>query len=151
MDVRELIYKESWVSKNWCFQTVVLEKTLESLLDSKEIKLVNHKGDRPWIFIGRTNAEAEAPVLWAPEVKSRLIGKHWLNGHDSEQILGYSEGQGSLACCSLWGHKEPDRTWWLNSNNPEVFNMFPYICLQIGIRFRFSLLTRPLRWFWVLL
>ena len=106
------------------FQTVVLEKTLESPLDCKEIKPVNPKGNQPWIFIGRTDAKAEAPILWLPEVKSQLIGKdpdigkdwrqeekgaaedemvgwhHWLNGHEFEQTQGDGEGQGSLACCS---------------------------------------------------
>ena len=71
----ELDHKEDWVLKNWYFWTVVLEKTLESSLDSKEIKLINHKGNQPWIFIERTNAEAEAPILWPPDAKSRLIGK----------------------------------------------------------------------------
>ena len=71
----ELDHKEDWVLKNWYFWTVVLEKTLESSLDSKEIKLINHKGNQPWIFIERTNAEAEAPILWPPDTKSRLIGK----------------------------------------------------------------------------
>ena len=68
-----LDYKEGWVSKNWYFQNVVLEKTLESLLDSKEIKPVNPKGNQPWIFIGRTDVEAKTPILWPPDVKSRLI------------------------------------------------------------------------------
>ena len=71
----ELDHKESWVPKNWCFWTVVLEKTLESLLDNKEIKLVNPKGHQSWIFIGGTYAEAEAPVLWRPDAKSQLFGK----------------------------------------------------------------------------
>ena len=130
----ELDYKEGWVPKNWRFQTVGLEKTLESPLDCKEIKPVNPKGNQPWIFIGRTDAEAEAPILWPRDGKSQLIGKdpeagkdwgqqekgvikdevvgwhHWLNGHDIEQTLGDSEGQGSLACCSLWGHRESDTT-----------------------------------------
>ena len=75
MDVREWEYKESWVQKNWCFWTVVLEKTLESPLDCKEIQPVNPKGDQSWIFIGRTDAEAETPILWSPDVKSRLSGK----------------------------------------------------------------------------
>ena len=116
----ELDYKEGWVPENWCFPTVVLEKTLESPLDSKEIKPVNSKGNRPWIFIGRTNAEAEALILWPPVAKSQLIGKdpdagkdwgqeeegakdgemvrwhHWLNGHEFEQALGEGEGQGEL-------------------------------------------------------
>ena len=124
--------------KNWCFWTVVLEKTLESPLDCKEIKSVSPKGNQPWKFIGRTNAEAEAPRLWPPDAKSRLIGKdpdsgkdwgqeekgvaedemvgwhHWLNAYEFEQTLGDSGGQGSLACCSPWGHKELDTTEWLN-------------------------------------
>ena len=129
----ELDYKEDWALKNWCFPTVVLEKTLESLWDSKEIKPVNPKGNQLWIFIGRTDAEAEAPILWPPYVKSWLIGKdlcweslraeekrvtkyqmvgwdHQLNGHEFEQTPGDSDGQGSLACCSSWGHKESDTT-----------------------------------------
>ena len=118
------------------------EDSWESLglpLDYKEIKLVNPKGDQPWIFIGRTDAEAEALTLWSPDVKSRLIWKdpdagkdwkqekkgmtegelvgwhHWLNGHEFEQASGVGDGQGSFACCSPWGHKESDLTKWLNS------------------------------------
>ena len=118
----ELDHKEGWVPENWCFSTVVLEKTLQSTLDCKEIKPVNPKGNQSWIFIGRTHTEA--PILWPPDAKSQLIrkgtnvGKVWkqeekgmtedkkvgwhhrLNGHESEQALGDSEGQGSLACCS---------------------------------------------------
>ena len=125
----ELDYKESWVLKNWCFWTVVLEKTLESPLDSKDIQPVHPKGNQSWIFIGRTDAEAETPILWPPNVKNWLIGKdpdvrkdwrqeekgmtedemfgwhHWLNGHEFEQGLGAGDGQGSLACCSPWGCK----------------------------------------------
>ena len=71
----ELDHKGGWAPKNWWFWTVVLEKTLESALDSKEIKAVNPKGNQPWIFIGRTDAEAEAPILWPPDVKNWLIGK----------------------------------------------------------------------------
>ena len=71
----ELDYKASWASKNWCFWTVVLEKTLESPLDCKEIQPVNPKGNQPWIFIGNTDAEAETPILWPPDVKNWLIGK----------------------------------------------------------------------------
>ena len=127
-----LDYKESWVPKNWCFWTVVLEKTLESPLDCKEIKPINPKGNQSWLFIESTDAEAEGPILWPPDVKNWLIGKdpdaskdwrqeqkgttknemvewhHWLNGHESEQALGVGDGQGSLACCSPWGHKESD-------------------------------------------
>ena len=130
----ELDYKESWVLKNWCFWTVVLKKALESPLDSKEIKPVNPKGSQSWIFTGRTDAEAEAPILWPPDVKNWLTGKdpdagkdwrqeekgmtedemvgwhHWLNGHEFEQALGVGDGQGSLACYSPWGHKELDMT-----------------------------------------
>ena len=83
VQMRELDHKEVWVLKNWCFQTVVLEKALEGPLDSKEIKLVNPKGNQSWIFIGRTDAEAEVPILWPPDAKSQLIrkdpdaGKDW--------------------------------------------------------------------------
>ena len=78
----ELDHKEGWASKNWCFQIVVLEKTLESPLDSKEIKPVNPKGNQPWLPIGRTDAEAEAPILWPREVTSWLIGKDLDAGKD---------------------------------------------------------------------
>ena len=80
-----LDHKEDWVLKNWCFWTVVLEKTLESIMDRKEIKLVNPKGNQPWIFIGRTDAEVETPILWPPDVKSRHIRK--------DLILGKIEGR----------------------------------------------------------
>ena len=130
----ELDYQESWVPKNWCFWIVVLEKTLESPLDSKEVKPVRPKGNQSWIFIGRTDTEAEAPILWPPDAENWLIGKdpdagkdwnqeakgmtenemvgwlHWLNGHEFEQTPGDSEGQRSLACCSSWDHKELDMT-----------------------------------------
>ena len=94
----ELDYKESWVPKNWCFRTVVLEKTLESPLDCKEIKPVNPKGNQSWIFIGRTDAEAEAPVLWPPEGKSWLTGKDpdarkdWEQEQKGEQRMGWLDG-----------------------------------------------------------
>ena len=130
----ELNHKESWAPKNWCFWTVVLEKTLESPLDCKEIKPVHPKGNQSWIFIGRTDAKTEAPILWPPDVKNWLIEKdpnagqdwrqeekgtiedkmvgryHRLDGHEFEQALGVGSGQGSLACCSPWGHKESDVT-----------------------------------------
>ena len=134
----ELDYKESWVPKNWCFWTVVLEKTLESPLDCKEIQTVHPKGNQSWIFIGRTDAEAETSVLWPPDVKNWLTGKdpdagkdwrqeekkttedemvgwhHQLNAHEFEQALEVGDGQGSLACCSPWGLQESDTTGWLN-------------------------------------
>ena len=126
----ELDYKESWALKNWCFWTVALEKTLESPLDCKEIQLVHPKGNQSWIFIERTDAEAETPILWPPDAKNWVTGKdpdagkywrreekgmtenemvgwhHQLNGHEFEQTLSKSGGQGSLACCSSWGHKQ---------------------------------------------
>ena len=125
-DITLIIYKEGWVLKNWCVWTVVLEKTLESPLDSKEIKPVSPKGNQPWLFIGWTDAKAKAPILWPPDVKSWLTGKgsdagkgwgqeekgvtedemvgcqHQLDGHEFEQTLRESKGQGSLACCSSW-------------------------------------------------
>ena len=137
MDVR-VDHKESWVPKNWCFWTVVLEKTLESPLDCKEIKPVNPKGNQSWIFIGRTDGEAETPILWPSDAKNWLIGKdpdagkdwrqeekgmtedetvgchHRLNGHESEQALGVGDEQGSLACYSPQGHQESDTTEWVN-------------------------------------
>ena len=130
----ELEHKESWGLKSWCFWTVVLEKTLESPLDCKEIKPVNPKGNQPWIFIWRTDAEAEAPILWPPDAKNWFIGKDpdggkgwrqeekgmtddemfgwypWLDGRDFEQALGVGDGQGDLACCNPWGHKVLDTT-----------------------------------------
>ena len=129
----ELDHKENWTPKNWCFWTVVLENTFESPSDCKEIKPVNPKGNQPWIFIGRTDAEAVAPILWPPDANSQLIEKdpvtgkdrrqkkeveedevvRWhnrLNGHEFEPTLGYSERQGSPAYCSSWSHKELDTT-----------------------------------------
>ena len=131
-------YKESWAPKNWCFWTVVLEKTLERPLDCKEIQPVHSEGDQPWDFFGRTGAKAETPILWPPHVKSWLIGKnsdagrdwgqeekgttedemagwhHWLNGHEFGWTPGVGDGQGDLACCSAWGCKESDMTELLN-------------------------------------
>ena len=131
----ELDHKEGWTLKNCCFWTVVLEKTLQSPLGCKEIKSVNSKGNQSWMFIGRTDVEAEAPILWPTDAKNWLIWKdpdagkdegrrrgrqrmrwqHWLNGHEFEQALGDGEGQRSLACCSPWGRKELDMTEWLNN------------------------------------
>ena len=90
----ELDYKESWAPKNWCFWTVVLEKTLESPLDSKEIELVNPKGNQSWIFIGRIDAEAETLILWPPDAKNRLIGKDPDAGKDwRQEEKGMSEDE----------------------------------------------------------
>ena len=132
--------KESWVLKNWYFWSVVLEKTLESPLDCKEIQPVHPKRDQSWVFIGRTGVETETPILWPPDVKNWFTGKdpdaekdwrqeekrmtedemvgwhHWLKGNEFEQAPGVDDGQGSMLCCSPWGHKESDTTKWLNSN-----------------------------------
>ena len=129
----DLKHQEGRETKNWCFPSVLLDNNLESLLDCKEIKLVNLKGYQCWIFIGRTDAESEALILWPPYVKSWFTGKdpdarkdrrqeeigatedkmvgwhHWLNGHEFEQTLGDSEGQGSLPCCSYVVTES--RTW----------------------------------------
>ena len=129
----KLDYKDSWTLKNWCFWTVVLEKTLESPLDCKEIQPVHPKGEQSWVFIGRTD-EAETPIIWPPDAKSWLIGKdpdagkdwgqeekgttedemvrwhHWVNGHGFGWTLGAGDGQGGLACCGSWGRKELDTT-----------------------------------------
>ena len=142
----ELDQKEDWMPKNWCFQTVVLEKTLESPLDCKEIKSVDVTVNQPWMFTGRTDAEAEAPMLWPPDVKSQLVGKgpdagkewrqkkrqtdnemvwqhHWLNGHEFEQTPRDTEGRGSLTCCSPWAAKSRTRlnkwtTTWMSPTSP---------------------------------
>ena len=149
----ELDCRESWEPKNWCFWTVLLEKTLESPLDCKEIQLVHPKGSQPWIFIGRTDAEAETPILWPPDVKNWLIkkdpdaGKDWrqeekgttedemvgwhrgLNGHEFEQAPGVGDRQGSLACCNPWGYKESDRTEQLNWNWIHIPILFQILFL----------------------
>ena len=135
-------YKESWTLKNWCFWTVVLEKILETPLDCKEIKPINLKGNQSWIFTGRTDAEAETPVLWPSDVKNWLFRKdpdagkdwrqeekgmtgpwyQWLDGHEFKQAPGVGDGQRSLACCSPWGHKKSDKTERLNNN----------LCMHLG-------------------
>ena len=139
----ELDYKESW-AQNWCFWTVVLEKTLGSPLDCKEIQTVHPKGVQSWVFIGRTDVEAETPILWPPDAKSWLIwkdsdaGKDWgqeekgttedemvgwhhrLSGHGFGWTLGVGDGQGGLACCGPWGRKESDMTQWLNWTEHHV-------------------------------
>ena len=137
----ELDYKESWVQKNWCIWTVVLEKTIENPLDCKEIKPVYLKGNQAWIFMGRTDAEGETPILWPPNVKNWLIKKdpdagkdwrqeekgttedgmvewhHWLDGHEFEQARGVGDGQRSLVSCSPWGVAELDTIERLNWND----------------------------------
>ena len=132
----ELDYEESWALKNWYFWTVVLEKTLESPLDCKEVQPVHSEGDQPWDFFGGNDAEAETPVLWSPHAKSWLIGKDFDAGRDwgqeekgttedemadgitdsveSEWTPGVGDGQGGLACCDSRGRKESDTTEWLN-------------------------------------
>ena len=134
----ELDCEESWALKNWCFWTVVLEKIVESPLDCRKIQPVHPKRDQSWMFIGRTDVEAETPVLWPPHAKSWLIGKdpdagrnwgqeekgmtedemagwhHRLDGQEFEWTLGVGVGQGGLACCNSWGRKESDTTELLN-------------------------------------
>ena len=134
----QLDCEESWVLKNWCFWTAVLEKTLESPLDCKEIQPVHSKGDQSWLFTGRTDPETETPILWLPHAKSWLIWKdpdagrdcgqeekgttedeiawwhHQLDRHEFGWALGVGDGQGGVACCSPWGHKESQTTEWLN-------------------------------------
>ena len=152
MDLRAgLYYKESWAQKNWYFWIMVLERTLESPLDCKEIQPAHPKGDQSWVFIGRTDAEAETAILWPPHVKSWLIGKdpdagrgwgqeeegmtddemsgwhHWLIGREFESTLGVGDGQGILACCCPWGHKELDTTEWLNWTEGKILPLPRYL------------------------
>ena len=151
----ELDYKESWALKNWCFWTVVLEKTLKSPLDCKEIQPVHPKGNKSWIFIGRTDAEAEVPIIWLPDGKNWLIWKnpdagidwgqeekgttedemvgwhHWLDGHEFEQALGVGEVQGSPACCSpsvcirVRCDWENELNWHLPGSQRASFSLCP--------------------------
>ena len=130
--------------KIWCVWTVVLEKTLETLLDCKEIKPVSPKGNQSWIFIGRTDTEAEAPMFWPPDTKNWFIGKdpdagedwrqeekgttedetvgwhHRLNGQEFEQTWGDGEEQGNLACCSPWNYQT-----WLNDSTTNIYQGIP--------------------------
>ena len=143
----ELDHKESWVAKIWCFWTVVLEKTLESPFDCQEIQPVHPKGNQSWVFIGRTDVEAETPILWAPHAKSWLIAKdpdagrdwgqeekgttedemagwqHRLDGHEFEWTPGVGDGQVGLACCNSWGRKESDMTEQLNWTEKWKFEL----------------------------
>ena len=148
----ELDHKESWALKNWCFSTVMLEKTLESPLDTKEIQQVHPKWNQFWILIGKTDAEAETPVLRPPDAKNWLIGKdpdagkdqrqeekgmtdnemvewhHWLDGCGFKQALGDGDGQGSLACWCPWGCKE---TQLSNCTELIVFYFLKFLMLFI--------------------
>ena len=154
----ELDYKESWALKHWCFWTVVLEKTLQSLLDCKEIQPVHPKGDQSWVLIGRTDVETETAVLWPPDAKSWLIGKdpdagkywrqeekgtteddmvgwhHQLNGHGFGWTPGVGDGQAGLACCSSWGHKESDTTEGLNWTELSLCHLRIAIFLMEGYK-----------------
>ena len=137
MDVRVGLWRKL-SAEELMFWTVVLEKTLESPLDCKEIQPVHSKGDQSWVFFGSNDAKAETPVLWLPHAKSWLNGKesdvgrvwgqeekgttedetagchHRLNGREFEWTPGDGDGQGGLACCISWGCKESDMTKWLN-------------------------------------
>ena len=159
---------DSWAikkAKRWRTEDFKLWfwRKLLSPLDSKEIKPVNPKGNQPWIFIGRTDAEAEAPVLWPPDAKHWLIGKdpdvgkdwrqekkgmmtgdemvgwhHWFNGHEFEKTLGNDEGQENLTCCSPWGRKESNMPEWLNStelrlNSPIFKSLHEYACTLLAL------------------
>ena len=150
--MQELDHKESWLPKNWCFWTVVLEKILESPFIFTEINLVNPKGNQPWIFIVRTDNEAETPpdakngLIWKdPDAgkdsrqeekgttEDEMVGWHYrLNVHEYEQDSGVGDGQGSLSCCSPWGHKESDVTEWLNWTESTKITLFA----EVGREFR---------------
>ena len=150
----ELDCEESWAPKNWCFWTVLLEKTLESPLDCKEIQPVHPLGDQSWVFIGRTDAEAETPILWPPHSKSWLTGKvpdAWRDWGQEEKgateaevagwhhqlvdmslSLGVGDGQGGLVCCNSWGRKELETSDW-TKNGIYVNNSFNNIFLSFFI------------------
>ena len=154
----ELDCEESWALKNWCFWTVVLEKTLESPLDCKEIQLV-HSKDQSWVFIGKTDAKAETPVLWPPHARSWLIGKdsdagrdwgqeekgttedemagwhHWLDRHEFEWTPGVGDGQGGLACSDSWGPKESDTTERLNWTETVCITLWSkrHLCIATNV------------------
>ena len=156
----ELNYKESWVPENCCFWTMVLKKTLENPLDCNETQPVHPKGDQSWVLIGRTDVEAETPILCPPDAKSWLIGKdpdagkdwaqeekgttedemvgwhHLLNGHGFGWTPEVGDGQGGLACCSSWGHKESDMTEQLNWTEPYVFSglIWKSVCFNANMK-----------------
>ena len=159
----ELACEESWAPKNWCFWTVVLEKTLESPLDCQEIQPVHPKGNQSWIFIGRTDVEAETPIFWLPDAKSWLIWKdpdarkdwgqeekgttedemvgwhHWLSGHGFGWTLGVGGGQGGLVCWGSWSRKESDTTEQLNwpELNVSHYLFYPFSGNQLLVDYRF--------------
>ena len=152
----ELDYKESWALKNWWFWTVVLKKTLESPLDGQEIQPVQPKGDQSWMFIGRTNVEAHAKSWliwkdpdagkdWGQEEKGmtedEMVGwHHRLDGHGFGWTPGVGDGQGVLACCSSWSHKESDTTEWLNWTELKVGHSFSFSeCCVLSQFFHFPL------------
>ena len=169
----ELDYKESWTLKNLYFWTVVLEKTLESHLDCKEIKIVHSKRNQSWIFIRTTDAEAETPILWVSSAKNWLIGKdpdagkdwrqeekwktedemvawhHRLNGHEFKRALRIDNWQGNLVCCSPWSHRV--RLDWVTELNWSFFEMK---LLNVGGRLirrdsqPFMLLPQNPFWLW---
>ena len=149
----ELDHKEGWALKGWCFQ--IVEKILETPLDSKEIKPVSLKADQPWMFTWRTNAETS--IFWSSDVNSWLIGKvldagkdrgqkerrasedemagwhHWCSGHELGKTLGDDEGQRGLMCCSPWCCKELDTIGQLNNNNNKKWFAFSLIVLCISV------------------
>ena len=149
----ELEFEESCALKNWCFWTVVLEKTLESPLDCKEIQPVHSEGDQSWVFFIRNDAKPKTPVLWPPHANSWLIGKdsdagrdwgqeekgttedemagwhHRLDGHESKWTPGDGDGQGGLACCYSWGRKELDTTERLNWTELNTFEHWEDIAI----------------------
>ena len=157
----ELDCEESWALKNWCFWTVVLGKSLASLLDCKEIQPVHPKGDQSWVFIGRTDAKAETLILWLPHAKSWLIGKdpdagrdwgqeekgmtedemagwhHRLDGHGFGWTPGIGDGQGGLACCGSWGRRV-GHNWATELNWTELFILsvrLPINSRQLVVKF----------------
>ena len=158
----ELDYKESLVLKNWYFWSVVLEKTLESPLDCREIQPVHPKGYQSWVFIGKTDVETETPIIWPPDAKSWLIGKdpdagkdwgqeekgttegemvrwhHQVNGHGFGWTPGVGDGQGGLVCCGSWCHKESDTTdrlnWLSLSLSMETSpSVFPFFSASLNL------------------
>ena len=152
----ELDHEEGWALKKWRFWTVVLEKTLESPLDCKEIQPVHPKGNQSWMFIGRTDVEAETPILWPSDEKNWLIGKdpdagkdwgqeekgttedemagwhHRFNGHGFESVLGVVDGHASLVCCSLWGRKSQTQlSNWTELKVWRVVYSWEWMCTSL--------------------